>query len=697
MSCITAYNKREQLYETYLKTIKGKKISLREVDVIACIVHNRGEKKIAALLLLSPRTVSAHVYNIMNKLGYNSKDQIIDFVESSEALKAMKEYYLHLLVKSNFEKQLIKIADQINQNIIIYYCSKEDALSISNSLYNSICKHLKLANIELVKDLQNNTEKSLRLDFKKITELNYYQDLFSNLAKLLNSSKIEIIIKEFEVACQAMKNIYDEKSATNLNSQKILPSRLFLRQKKFVISTSIFIAFILSVVIFFSYKTLLITKQNTVEHETPLIIKKFEKSLELIKQKQFTANNTQSESIYTNQSLIKQVEKLLDYQIIPEIKDYFNKAEMPSDILMDYLYNLQALSAYYLYNQHDGIKAQKILLHSKEISEHYVNSRANNKINFSQLTNAEVFSELQIIKDLPEIYTKIVYLLGRTYIYTNDSKTGEPYFELAKYLGDKLHLFEGYLSEVNGMLIIKKDQINSYIKEGRIKLASQKLKSVIQSYTELLSSNEVYIDNFKPESDKHTLRTPSKEIRDIFHCSNKIIEHYGTLIELCNRPEEIKKYIQEINMLLDSNKTSQGLLKVLDKLSSRKIASLYNNLGKILFILSKLKISDNELNQRIAMVVAINTSDNLQLAEGLFDKAVSISRNVDYTKADACEGLLAVRQEELRQCATNSTSKENKILLDKIEKLSNKCSSINQQLNRKSNFTIIFEPNTEVD
>ena len=95
MSFVTSYNRHEQLYENHLKVIKNIKFTFREIDIISCIIHNRGEKKIALLLSVAPRTISTHVRNIMNKLGCNSKDQIIDFIESSGMSSIIREYYVN--------------------------------------------------------------------------------------------------------------------------------------------------------------------------------------------------------------------------------------------------------------------------------------------------------------------------------------------------------------------------------------------------------------------------------------------------------------------------------------------------------------------------------------------------------------------------------------------------------------------------
>ena len=60
-----SYNKKREIYNDHLNILANIKFTSREIDIIACILHNRGEKKIAALLLISPRTVGTHIHNIM--------------------------------------------------------------------------------------------------------------------------------------------------------------------------------------------------------------------------------------------------------------------------------------------------------------------------------------------------------------------------------------------------------------------------------------------------------------------------------------------------------------------------------------------------------------------------------------------------------------------------------------------------------
>ena len=84
-----------------LQSIKDKNFTIREIDIIACLIHNRGEKKIADLLSISPRTVSAHVRNIMQKLTCNSREGIIDFVEKSGKLNLLKNLKKFLFLTFN--------------------------------------------------------------------------------------------------------------------------------------------------------------------------------------------------------------------------------------------------------------------------------------------------------------------------------------------------------------------------------------------------------------------------------------------------------------------------------------------------------------------------------------------------------------------------------------------------------------------
>jgi len=52
MEFIISPNQRQVIYNLELNIISNIKFIRREIDIIACVVHNRGEKKIASLLFI---------------------------------------------------------------------------------------------------------------------------------------------------------------------------------------------------------------------------------------------------------------------------------------------------------------------------------------------------------------------------------------------------------------------------------------------------------------------------------------------------------------------------------------------------------------------------------------------------------------------------------------------------------------------
>ena len=62
----------------------GGPLAKRELEVGRLVAEGLSNKQIATRLSISDRTVAAHVSNIMNKLGLNSRPQIAVWMTSSE-------------------------------------------------------------------------------------------------------------------------------------------------------------------------------------------------------------------------------------------------------------------------------------------------------------------------------------------------------------------------------------------------------------------------------------------------------------------------------------------------------------------------------------------------------------------------------------------------------------------------------------
>jgi len=267
-----AYNKKREIFDNYLNIISDIKFTLREIDVIVCILHNRGEKKIALLLSISPRTVSTHIHNIMLKLGINSKEHLIDFIEKSGKLLFIRQYYLDLLIQNSFENKLIKIAKTINKHTINCFIDYTKISIEEKNILDQIKKDMNLANVilrdldEINKEITNNfcllstydlvnnkqnKNKSIILIFNEINnpmkntdneyldfskKEEYYFTIFALLGKIIKkNSLLEEIIQEFireyeviDTSCCKEKKQEDKNLITYLLERKINKKNLIL-------------------------------------------------------------------------------------------------------------------------------------------------------------------------------------------------------------------------------------------------------------------------------------------------------------------------------------------------------------------------------------------------------------------------------------------------------------------------------------
>src|SRR3989338_352731 len=158
----------QDIYESHLQIVNEIKFTCREIDIMAYLISGKSAKTIAACLFISPKTIEAHMRNIMMKLECNSRDGIIYFIEKSKKLSLLKEHYLSLLIRASFEEQLLKIADQLDPEqptcVIVYWRDQE----YHSSFIRYLESHLNLAGVTIfiearegkifIKDPVNNTE-----------------------------------------------------------------------------------------------------------------------------------------------------------------------------------------------------------------------------------------------------------------------------------------------------------------------------------------------------------------------------------------------------------------------------------------------------------------------------------------------------------------------------------------------------------
>ena len=240
MNEIINCNIKSEIYKNHLKEMDNIYFTAREIDIIACFIHNRDGQNIASILSISSRTVAAHIYNVRMKLGYISKGKIIDFVEKSGKLQYLKQYYYYLVLELSFEQKLKKIGALINLNNITFSTHFEKINDTEDKLLNHIIYCLKLANITLLKDKHKVSQNNLYIindsDFdgnsKSSTDIfllfcdedidisafknlnyinfclktNFYFSVFKLIEKIISHKGLAPIIAEFENEYKELQN-----------------------------------------------------------------------------------------------------------------------------------------------------------------------------------------------------------------------------------------------------------------------------------------------------------------------------------------------------------------------------------------------------------------------------------------------------------------------------------------------------------
>lgn len=160
MSCIShscgsqcwmeEFNFPDLLYESHLREINGIKFTPREIEIIAFMLNGRSRKKAASFFSISPKTVENHTRNIMGKLDVHSQESIIDFIEKSGKFEFVKQYYLNLLIHTDFQgilKKLVFSTEKLTCSLVCW-APHEDEYPFLPYLI----EHLKLSGIKVTCD-----------------------------------------------------------------------------------------------------------------------------------------------------------------------------------------------------------------------------------------------------------------------------------------------------------------------------------------------------------------------------------------------------------------------------------------------------------------------------------------------------------------------------------------------------------------
>lgn len=194
----------------YLKTIESTHFTNREIEILSCLIHGRSASKIANLLSIAPKTVENHTHNIMAKIGCNSREGVLDFIERSGKIQLLRQYYANLLVYEIFEQKLKQVSqlnkkDPIRPLVVI---GKND--NLRKLLFELLELHLKIIGIPLkirksrgenLTDFSFSLGENATLEFATLDledENNYYYAFFSILQNLIYLPQLEEIVLDFK-------------------------------------------------------------------------------------------------------------------------------------------------------------------------------------------------------------------------------------------------------------------------------------------------------------------------------------------------------------------------------------------------------------------------------------------------------------------------------------------------------------------
>ena len=202
-----------------LSYIKGKRFTRREIDIIACLLCGRAST-IPSFLSIAARTVETHIHNIMLKIGCNSRERIIDFIESSDKLPSIKAHYQHLVIEVSFQKHLKNIRELLYKKSvtvsIVYHPTKHKSFMPA---IHEIVKHLKLIGCHILFHDQPQTINTIALtnenaNIHKIIHVLKHSDCLENNNNLITN--IELIPHTVPI-------LFDHKAVHN----DVLPINVF--------------------------------------------------------------------------------------------------------------------------------------------------------------------------------------------------------------------------------------------------------------------------------------------------------------------------------------------------------------------------------------------------------------------------------------------------------------------------------------
>lgn len=187
-------------------------LTTRELDVLACLTEHQSSKRIAKMLRISPRTAETHIFNVMQKLGKNTRTAVIDLIKNSDYSEDLGRHFFRLNEEFHCQEYLEALKKEVDlprQNCCLLSPDPilKHKIEMAFTALNIFCLH--------------KTRKEVKTIYVKFQD-NYHYTLFLTLKSILGeTSSINQALNFFEKRRK-------EKSLTATDSQVINKTGLLI-------------------------------------------------------------------------------------------------------------------------------------------------------------------------------------------------------------------------------------------------------------------------------------------------------------------------------------------------------------------------------------------------------------------------------------------------------------------------------------
>lgn len=163
------------------------RVTLREIDVLSCLMSGKSNKTSAYFLSIEPKTFEAHVGNLRNKFDFSSKDKLIEYIEKSGYKSFIAQHYNFLQIEKNIKTAAKAMHFPEQKNIKILIPKDENSTRVSADFLR---RHLEWINVngKIIEDTQT-PSKTIRIhtykgDIPFDNKNDSFEDYFESLIEL---------------------------------------------------------------------------------------------------------------------------------------------------------------------------------------------------------------------------------------------------------------------------------------------------------------------------------------------------------------------------------------------------------------------------------------------------------------------------------------------------------------------------------